>query len=586
MLRPYKRSPKKQLTSENIFMKIREHELQTKTKKKSLFPNWQKSLVLGIACTVLNVIPVQAAETLFLLYGPLRLSLRVSSLETFAEDGTINQNLGFYMRGTTPQQQERFREALTETADLDPLLVSRFFNTGIGEDILTRIGNLITIQGGRNGKYAIRGALVQAAMSPEGLSLINFLRKLPTNMEFQGNLILKTGEAAGIVVEATETFVKEIENLATIEANSATPVNFASLPDLGRPGSFAFQQKTWNLLDQDRNRRFRVIIYQPQQFRAGKTPVVIISHGLASNPENFADVAQHLASYGYVVALPQHPGSDSQQALNFKTGRTRQIFELNEFIDRPKDISYVIDELERRNQGEFQGKLDLENVGVAGHSFGGYGVLAVAGATIDFDYLKWECDRQFGRLNMSLLLQCRALDLPRQEYNFSDQRVKAVFAANPVNSSIFGPKGLGKITIPILIGAGTFDPATPFIFEQVRSFPWFTTPDKYLAAVEGQAHVDFSQLDANVKEAIDSIDNLTLPSPDLIESYIRPMQVAFFEVYLTNNSEYRPFLQSQYAIYLSQDQEFGFHLITAASSGKLEESLVEFRDRHRRFTSR
>ena len=42
-------------------------------------------------------------------------------------------------------------------------------------------------------------------------------------------------------------------------------------------------------------------------------PLVIVSHGLASRPEDFEEIAQHLASYGFAVALPQHPGSDLQK---------------------------------------------------------------------------------------------------------------------------------------------------------------------------------------------------------------------------------------------------------------------------------
>ena len=36
----------------------------------------------------------------------------------------------------------------------------------------------------------------------------------------------------------------------------------------------------------------------------------MFSHGLASRPEDYAAGLKHLASYGYVVAAPQHPGSD------------------------------------------------------------------------------------------------------------------------------------------------------------------------------------------------------------------------------------------------------------------------------------
>jgi hypothetical protein len=43
--------------------------------------------------------------------------------------------------------------------------------------------------------------------------------------------------------------------------------------------------------------------------------------------------------------------------------------------DRPKDIRFLIDVMDRMNKGNdsrFFGKVDMEHIGVAGHSFGGY----------------------------------------------------------------------------------------------------------------------------------------------------------------------------------------------------------------------
>jgi predicted dienelactone hydrolase len=538
--------------------------------------------------TSLTILPARAADKLYFSYGPLLLpSLRVESLETFAKDGTIDKNLKFYLRGTTPEQDAKFREALLKRIDINPVMLSRFFNTEIGEDILTRFGKGITILGGRNGKYALRAALVQAALDPEGLTLLNVLRKLPTDMQLQGQLILGLAKEIDRVVKATTAYTETMAELSAREAETETQVNFAQLPDIRQPGKLGFAKETLTLTDSSREptgfreaaRTFYVILYKPQQWRAGKTPVVVISHGLASNPESFEDLAQHLASYGYVVALPQHPGSDTKQAQALREGYSREVFDVQEFINRPKDISYVIDELERRNQSEFGGRLDLENVGVGGHSFGGYTALAVAGAVIDFDYLQQICDRLYGGLNTALLLQCRALNLPRENYNFRDERVKAIIGANPVNSGIFGQKGLSEIKIPVFFISGNYDPATPAVFEQLRSFIWLTTPNKYLALAEGQAHVDFSKLDAGITQVLDSVPNLTLPEPSLLKSYGRTAVLSFFEVHIAKNAEYLPYLSASYDAYLSQDQKFKIYLISGASEPALKQAIQDFRTR-------
>ena len=309
--------------------------------------------------------------------------------------------------------------------------------------------------------------------------------------------------------------------------------------------------------------------------------MIIFSHGLSSRPEDFAKRAIHLASYGYVVAMPQHPGSDIIKTQDFLDGYTREIFELNEFVDRPADVSYVIDELQRRNESLFAGKLNVEEVGVVGHSFGGYTALAVAGATIDFKILQRNCDLAIGNLNIALLLQCEALKLDQtKEYQFRDPRVKAVYVSNPVNASIFNEQGLGQITIPTFISAGSYDPATPFVFEQGRTFPFLNSDESYLQMQEGQAHVDFSELDIGISDFLNTVTNLTLPAPDLLDDYTNSMTYAFFQVHLRGQKDFQDYLQASYAEYLSQGQEFKTYLITDDSAPELRQKYREFIDRN------
>ncbi len=540
---------------------------------------WCQCLTLGAITLTSTMMPIKA-QTLYFTYPPFNEPLRVESLDAFAQEGTVNKNLGFFLNlaGASEEEKIKFREALIKPAKLDPILVSRFFKSQIGEDILTLVGNFIQIPGGRNGKYALRGAIVTAAFDSEGLSLINFFRKLPTNIQFDLVEILKFSNLTKKVVKATKLFSEEkIPQLSAKEAAEGDPINFANLPDLRQRGSFEVKQQRWTLTDKSRNRTFYVDIYTPQGGRGNQIPVFIMSHGLGSQPEDFAGGAQHLASHGYVVALPQHIGSDSQQHQALLKGLSREVFLPDEFINRPLDISYVIDELEQRNSTEFNDQLVLDQVGVFGHSFGGYTALAVAGATIDFDHLEQECDLSKNRLNTALLLQCQALDLERKTYNFRDERVVAVLAHNPVNRSIFGSKGLSQIQIPVLLGAGSYDPATPFVFEQLDSFTWLTHPDKYLVLQEGQAHIDISALDAGISEVIDSIEELTLPETQLLKDYSHATLLAFSEVYVANNADYLPYMQSSYLAYLSEGQKFKTYLISNASSAKLLQAIKQFK---------
>ena len=516
-----------------------------------------KKVMLGSLAAIATAFPVIAAEKLIFIYPPFNLSLRISSLETFANEGIVNQELAYYMNlaGVREEQKTAFREALLKRAEIDPVQLSRFFNSPMGEKILTQVGNLISIQGGRNGKYALRGAMVQAAFDQqEGLTLLNFLRHLAVNMQFNIEDIFQVASYLELLGQATNQVVAEMQQLSSQAAQQETVPNFSTLRDLRQPGDYGVAPtQVFRLKDESRQREFDLLIVQPQRWREGKTPVIILSHGLASRPEDFEDRAKHLASYGYLVALPQHPGSDFQQLQAMLNGFSRNIFEVSEFIDRPLDISYVIDELERRNLREFQGRLDLNNVGVMGHSFGGYGALAVAGATLDFERLETVCNRRILGPNLSLLLQCRALELPRKDYNFRDERITSALVINPVTSTVFGANGLSQVKIPVMLGAGSSDPATPAVLEQLQAFVWINTDDKYFVLVEGQAHVNFSRLDASAKALLDSFPDLTLPKQEILDTYGNALLVSFSEVYVAKNESFRKFLTPAYGQYISQE---------------------------------
>jgi predicted dienelactone hydrolase len=544
-------------------------------------PSPLKNLVpkvyLGILGSILTTLPTNAAERIFAVFGPLKFSIRVESLEKYANEGIIEPDLAFYLRFVSEEEQQKFRTALKEPAQIDPVLLSRLLNTEIGEDILTRLGKIINIPWGINGKYPIRGALVKSAFEPEGLTLLGFLQKFSTDLEINVDRTLAVAERVDKIVNASELMVSKVEKLSEQEAKKEDEVNFANLPDLSKSGEYGSVTETLTLTDASRNRTFQLVLYKPQRWKTGQTPVIVLSHGLASRPEDFKVIGEHLASHGYLVAAPQHIGSDFQQAKDLIEGFSREVFDLNEFINRPLDISYVIDYLEQQNQTVYQGRLNLTNVGVGGHSFGGYGALAVAGAEIDFDYLEKECDLTVPRLNTSLLLQCRALALPRKAYNFRDQRVTSVITLNPVNSSVFGPNGLGKIEIPVLTLAGTYDPATPAIYEQFRSFPWFGSQNKYLGLIEGQAHVSFANLDPGVQETIKSLDFLTLPSPQILEKYGKSLTLLFFQTYVAKDQSAQPYLNSfaGYSKHLSQGEQFKVFGITEKSSPAIEQQISE-----------
>lgn len=125
--------------------------------------------------------------------------------------------------------------------------------------------------------------------------------------------------------------------------------------------------------------------------KTSKYPVVLISHGWKSFSELHTDFAEDLASNGYIVFTIEH--SYGAQAVKFNDGSVAyldkdalpRIITPSKFtkaarklaITYGKDIEMVLNDLERLNREDkdFKDKLDLEKVGLLGHSAGGAGVV-------------------------------------------------------------------------------------------------------------------------------------------------------------------------------------------------------------------
>lgn len=514
---------------------------------------------------------VMAAEQIYAAYSILEIPIPVMSLETYTKTGIIDDKLAVYQQYISSDKLQKLRKILLSNVKITPAVASQFLHTQQGEFMLQRLAKLITAKSPQNKSEIedLRTAIISASGEPEGLTLLNLLRNYPSSsirLNLADSLEI-AGELENIISE-TQQAIAILQQQSKIEAATIPKKNLSFLANLQNPGIFTFKKSTLEFFDITRDRHLLTDIYIPNL--QNTTPVIVISHGLGLDSSNFRYLAKHLASHGFAVVVPNHPH------LFFNNRNNRKLQEANEFINRPLDIKYILDKLEKTNQsdGEFKGKLNLQQVGIFGQSFGGYTALALAGAKINFQQLQKDCqpDELQDTWNMSLLLQCRALELQNQatqqeNINLRDQRIKAAIAVNPITSSIFGESGLNQMQTPVMFIGSSEDTVAPALYEQILPFSWLTNPHKYLVMLVGATHF------SSIGNSNPGSQQIALP-PDMVgnasqsRAYINSLSLPFFQTFVYQKPQYLPYLNAGYAQTISS-QSLGLSLVKSLNTLQL-----------------
>jgi len=254
----------------------------------------------------------------------------------------------------------------------------------------------------------------------------------------------------------------------------------------GAAGSYAIGtlDQVWH--DSARNRDIPVKIYYPKssdEKTPATYPVIIFSHGLGGSREGYGYLGEHWAGCGYISVHLQHHGSDKAVLKGLRPLKALREAAANPVnaINRPVDVSFAIDRLTALNSDEnfpLHGKLDLARLGVAGHSFGAFTTMAIAGAH---------------------------LPVLGTEKNYADPRVKAAIAMSTPTTQD-NDEAFDDIRIPVFHMTGTKDESSgrrrdddsdPVIGntkaeERLRPFRHTRHAPAYLLVFEGGDHMVFS----------------------------------------------------------------------------------------------
>ncbi len=436
-----------------------------------------------------------AAESLTVRWGKLSQTVHLNELEQFAQTGKLSSSLRVYRPLLTPNLQASLQSEITLDPAVGLVILDEMLATPGGTQLLDTLQALVP----NLDIIDVRLALERVAEARQPLTLISLLHQLPQEtLEIDlGALLALTSQAKLAQLEnaaLSRVLRKELAQTPTHQVVPTGAVNpFSTGP---------FPVERWELVlrDRSRERNIPVDIYWSEQTRG---PLVLISHGFGADRRFFAYLAQHLASHGLTVVSVEHPGSNVSSLVSLPEDSEEveangiRILPATEFLDRPRDISYVLDRMEKLNVYSYslRNRLNTEQVTLIGHSLGGYTGLALAGAPLDLRHLDQACQQlKPVQLSPSDWLQCAALDLPVKYANLKDNRITQLIVTNPLTGQLFGEAGLSQVTVPTVVLASTHDSVTPIAQQQLAPFTQLAGP-KYLITAIGASHLSVGDPD-------------------------------------------------------------------------------------------
>lgn len=141
--------------------------------------------------------------------------------------------------------------------------------------------------------------------------------------------------------------------------DAVTDVTDVVVADPGDPGPYTWTagQTSFTIGSGFGAKNIPLLVVVPEG--DGPFPVVVLIHGFQLEPEQYRSTATHLAGWGYLVVLPQMPGS-------LITPETHTALK--------DDTIALLDWIEARAtqaDGPLRGVADMDHVALSGHSMGG-----------------------------------------------------------------------------------------------------------------------------------------------------------------------------------------------------------------------
>ncbi len=488
----------------------------------------------------------EAAQQIKVRIGPLERQIQVRDLEQYARTGEVPESLNLLK----PLLTKEVQTLLTRRLEFEEGVVDRFIVGTLQSPQLEPLIEQLQTALPEADLEELMVGLYLAFRQGNGLNVLDFITAYPEEtLTVDATAALALGVQVNLSYLQSKLLAPILAQELKVDSRSSFHPDF----DPSAAGNYQFWERSLFFRDHLRERTILTDFYLPE-VKAG--PLVILSHGYAANRRFLTYLARHLASHGYTVVALEHPGSnidllsDSDFTLN-----PGALLSPEELLNRPEDISFLLDELGELNHYSqmLHNQFNTENVTVIGHSLGGYTALALAGGELDLKAVRRFC-RQVTPLGRSPAdwLQCAGAKLPNSTVRLRDERVKRVIALNPMTSHLFGETGLENVAIPTVIFSSSEDTITPTLTNQLKPFTQLSG-EKYLLTAIGATHMSVTDI-KNIHSAMGRgtlVPEVMGREAEPLRGWIRGVTLAFLKQDTPQAREYEPFLTPEYAQFLS-----------------------------------
>ncbi|MSP02739.1 MAG: dienelactone hydrolase [Acetobacteraceae bacterium] len=180
--------------------------------------------------------------------------------------------------------------------------------------------------------------------------------------------------------------------------------------------------------------------------------LIVLSHGTGGAELGHTSLAEALAKSGYLVAALRHPG-DNWQDKSLLRNEPGRFFE-----ERPRQVTRIVDALLLDPLWKDRIATDARGprIGAAGHSAGGYTVLALAGGVPDLARVGRHCEMDTASDPIFCGMVVRGGKPMAPPTPLTDNRVRAVVAMAPAGV-VFTAQSLAAIRIPVALYIAELD---------------------------------------------------------------------------------------------------------------------------------